>query len=72
MPSFREIAHAEAGGGMVVVARVGVVLWLGGVAMGLPHVRVDEIEVLQDSVVLAMIATDKDDDIEAPDNARDQ
>ena len=44
----------------------------GAVAMGLPHIRVDEIEVLQDSVVLAMIATDEDDDGEAPDNARDR
>ena len=40
--------------------------------MGLPHIRVDGIQVLQDAVVLAMIATDEDDDNEAPDNTRDQ
>ena len=44
----------------------------GAVAMGLPHIRVDGIQVLQDAVVLAMIATDEDDDNEAPDNTRDQ
>jgi hypothetical protein len=44
----------------------------GAIAMGLPHIRVDGIKVLQDAVVLATIATDEDDDDEAPDNARDQ
>ena len=44
----------------------------GAVAMGLPHIRVDRIQVLQGSVVLAMIATDEDDDDQAPDNARDE
>jgi hypothetical protein len=33
---------------------------------------VDGIQLLHDSVVLATIATDEDDDDEAPDNARDQ
>ena len=44
----------------------------GAVAMGLSHIRVDRIQILQESVVLAMIATDEDDDDQAPDNARDQ
>jgi len=44
----------------------------GAVAMGLSHIRVDRIQVLQGSVVLAMIATDEDDDDQAPDNARDE
>ena len=41
----------------------------GAVAMGLSTIRVDGIQLLHDSVVLATIATDED---EAPDNARDQ
>jgi hypothetical protein len=44
----------------------------GAVAMGLSTIRVDGIQLLHDSVVLATIATDEDDDAEAPDNARDQ
>jgi len=44
----------------------------GGVAMGLSTIRVDGIQLLHDSVVLATIATDEDDDDEAPHNARDQ
>jgi len=44
----------------------------GAVAMGLSTIRVDGIQLLHDSVVLATIATDEDDDDEAPDNARDQ
>jgi hypothetical protein len=44
----------------------------GAVAMGFGRIRVDGIQVLQDSVVLATIATDEDDDDEAPDNTRDQ
>ncbi len=43
----------------------------GAIAMGLPRIRVDGVQVLPDHVVLAMIATDEDDD-DAPDNARDQ
>jgi hypothetical protein len=43
----------------------------GAVAMGLSTIRVDGIQLLHDSVVLATIATDEDDDDEAPDNARD-
>ena len=44
----------------------------GAVAMGFARIRVDEIQVLQDVVVLAMVATDEDNDDEAPDNTRDQ
>jgi hypothetical protein len=44
----------------------------GAVAMGLSTIRVDGIQLFHDSVVLATIATDEDDDDEAPDNARDQ
>jgi hypothetical protein len=44
----------------------------GAVAMGFSRIRVDAIQVLQDTVVLAMVATDGDDDDEAPENARDQ
>lgn len=44
----------------------------GAVAMGFSHIRVDAIQVLQDTVVLATVATDEDDDDEAPDNARNQ
>jgi len=44
----------------------------GAVAMGLSTIRVDGIQLLHDSVVLATIATDENDDDEAPDNARDQ
>lgn len=44
----------------------------GAVAMGFSRIRVDAIQVLQDTVVLAMVATDEDHDDEAPDNARDQ
>jgi len=39
------------------------------VAMGFARIRVDGIQVLQDVVVLATVATDDD---EAPDNTRDQ
>ncbi|PYN36415.1 MAG: hypothetical protein DME01_07735 [Candidatus Rokuibacteriota bacterium] len=44
----------------------------GAVAMGFSRIQVDAIQVLQDTVVLATVATDGDDDDEAPDNARDQ
>ncbi|MGH7306728.1 MAG: hypothetical protein ACRELZ_25910 [Candidatus Rokuibacteriota bacterium] len=44
----------------------------GAVAMGFSRIRVDAIEVLQDTVVLATVATDEDHDDEAPENARDQ
>jgi hypothetical protein len=44
----------------------------GAVAMGFGRIRVDGIEVLQNSLVLATVATDEDDDDEAPDNTRDQ
>jgi hypothetical protein len=44
----------------------------GAVAMGFARIRVDGFEVLQDVVVLATVATDEDDDDEAPDNTRDQ
>jgi len=46
----------------------------GAVAMGFSRIRVDAIQVLQDTVVLATVATDEDDDDddEAPDNARNQ
>jgi len=44
----------------------------GAVAMGFSRIRVDAIEVLQDTVVLATVATDGDDDDEAPENTRDQ
>jgi hypothetical protein len=44
----------------------------GAVAMGFVRIRVDGIQVLQDVVVLATVATDEDDDDEAPDNTRDQ
>src|SRR5262249_22220255 len=43
----------------------------GAVAMGFSHIRVDAIQVLQDTVVLATVATDGDDD-EALENTRDQ
>lgn len=43
----------------------------GAVAMGLSTIRVEGIQLLHD-VVLATMATDEDDDDEAPDNARDQ
>ena len=44
----------------------------GAVAMGgFARIRVDGIQVLKDVVVLATVATDKDDDGEAPDNTRD-
>ena len=36
----------------------------GAVAMGFSRIRVDAIQVLQDTVVLAMVATDGDDDDE--------
>lgn len=44
----------------------------GAVAMGFSRIRVSAIQVLQDTVVLATVATDEDHDDEAPDNARDQ
>jgi uncharacterized membrane protein YczE len=44
----------------------------GAVAMGFSRIRVDAIQVLQGTVVLATVATDGDDDDEAPENARDQ
>jgi hypothetical protein len=44
----------------------------GAVAMGFARIRVDGVQVLQDVVVLATVATDEDDDDEAPDNTRDQ
>jgi hypothetical protein len=44
----------------------------GAVAMGFSRIRVDAIQVRQDTVVLATVATDGDDDDEAPENARDQ
>ncbi len=44
----------------------------GAVAMGFARIRVDGVQVLQDSVVLATVATDEADDDEAPDNTRDQ
>ena len=44
----------------------------GAVAMGFSRIRVDAIQVLPDTVVLAMVATDEDHDDEAPENARDQ
>ena len=44
----------------------------GAVAMGFARIRVDGIQVLEDVVVLATVATDEDDDDEAPDNTRDQ
>lgn len=44
----------------------------GAVAMGFAQIRVDGIQILQDSVVLATVAMDEDDDDEGPDNARDQ
>jgi hypothetical protein len=44
----------------------------GAVAMGFARIRVDGIQVLHDVVVLATVATDEDDDDEAPDNTRDQ
>ena len=43
----------------------------GAVAMGFARIRVDGIQVLKDVVVLATVATDEDDDGEAPDNTRD-
>jgi hypothetical protein len=44
----------------------------GVVAMGFKRIQVDGIQVLQDVVVLATVASDEDDDDEAPDNTRDQ
>ena len=44
----------------------------GAVAMGFARIRVDGIQVFQDSLVLATVATDEGDDDEAPDNTRDQ
>jgi len=45
----------------------------GAIAMGFVRIRVDAIEVLQGTVVLATVATDgDDDDDEAPENTRDQ
>ena len=44
----------------------------GAVAMGFTHIRVDGFQVRQDTVVLATVATDEDDDDEAPDNTRVQ
>ena len=44
----------------------------GAVAIGFARIRVDGIQVLQDVVVLATVATDEDDDDEAQDNTRDQ
>lgn len=44
----------------------------GAVAMGFSRIRVGAIQVLQDTVVLATVATDEDHDDEAPENARDQ
>lgn len=44
----------------------------GAAAMGFARIRVDGIQVLHDVVVLATVATDEDDDDEAPDNTRDQ
>lgn len=44
----------------------------GAVAMGFTHIRVDGFQVRQDTVVLATIATDEDDDDESPDNTRVQ
>lgn len=44
----------------------------GAVAMGFARIRVNGIQVLQDVVVLATVASDEDDVDEAPDNARDQ
>lgn len=42
----------------------------GAVAMGLAHIRVDGVRVLQDAVVLAMVATDEADEDEAAGDAR--
>jgi len=44
----------------------------GAVAMGFTHIRVDGFQPRQDTVVLATVATDEDDDDEAPDNTRVQ
>ncbi len=44
----------------------------GAVAMGFSRIRVDAIQVFEDTVVLATVATDEDDDDEAPDNTRNQ
>ena len=44
----------------------------GAIAMGFSRIRVDAIQVLQDTVVLATVATDGDDDDEALENTRDQ
>ena len=44
----------------------------GAVAMGFSRIRVDAIQVLQDTVVLATVATYEDDEDEAPDNVRNQ
>jgi hypothetical protein len=42
------------------------------VAMGFSRIRVAAIQVRQDAVVLATVATDEDNDDEAPDIERDQ
>jgi Na+/H+-translocating membrane pyrophosphatase len=44
----------------------------GAVAMGFAQIRVDGIQILNDALVLATVATDENDDDESPDNARDQ
>jgi len=44
----------------------------GAAAMGFSRIRVDAIQVLQDTVILATVATDGDNDDEAPENTRDQ
>lgn len=44
----------------------------GAVAMGFTRIRVDGFQVRQDTVVLATVATDEDDDDETSDNTRVQ
>src|SRR5437660_11544615 len=44
----------------------------GAVAMGLPHIRVDGLQVPQDAVVLAMIVAEEEDGNEAPDHIGDR
>jgi Na+/H+-translocating membrane pyrophosphatase len=44
----------------------------GAVAMGFAQIRIDGIQILNDALVLATVATDENDDDEGPDNARDQ
>jgi hypothetical protein len=44
----------------------------GAVAMGFAHIRVDGIQVLQDAVVLAMVATDEVDEDVAAAYSREQ